>query len=480
MAVLRRISRESVYTAGVVDDAARAMSVALASSSVDQVQLGPIEELDRPSLKVLIRAALLASEGPEIVWRFRRSVSVDARDECPRAGLMHVARAMLDPVESTTPGTDVSSHHGGAGGRISTAELARLLVMQDYERCLSSEVDGSQATALRLRAIACVNLGWHGKALAYLDEALACSGSPAEGAHLWYLRGLVEAKRRYNLAASDACHRRGLDEASRDVDAVLERAWLFNGLALNSVIRWRRGEDRRGWQRGFDLASRAFALVKAGTEASHAYLRFNLLANVAFLMEMRGRFDQAIGILEGVFEEQDGTGEVHRARLGQTIGYRIGMLQLRAGAVSTALGTLARALDPPGLPAQPWFMRERVLRAVGAAHANAGDWAAARDTFEEGMQLSLAGRSARGAQWHGAALAVALESAYGLPHAEAFRARMRDEEGLHIEDGASHAPPSPKLPAYIPEIDLEEIPKADLNRVLSADSDASRSPAWSS
>jgi hypothetical protein len=48
-------------------------------------------------------------------------------------------------------------------------------------------------------------------------------------------------------------------------------------------------------------------------------------------------------------------------------------------------------------------------------------------------------------------------------------------------DEVAPLPPSPKLPPYFPEIDLEGIPTIDLNRYLgtAAPSEASQATPWS-
>ena len=89
--------------------------------------------------------------------------------------------------------------------------------------------------------------------------------------------------------------------------------------------------------------------------------------------------------------------------------------------------------------------------------------------------IALAERSAEAAQEHGRGTISALMASNNFVEATNVRNQLQKEEGLCLsprEDPLSQVdfeefrptPPSPKLPAYLPEIDLEGVPKIDLNR----------------
>lgn len=477
LAVLRRISRESVYTAEVIDTVALTINTVLRNVAENRpVRVFWVDRVDRPSLKVLTRAMLLLkpADGFRWVWLLAcdpfDSVDQEGFDsDAARRQLLRRLWGVLSPI--VVRGRAPQTLPGRPDRARSAYELSLALVLQDYESCLtwcreraSSDVD--DAESLRLEAIAAVNLGYYDQAL----DALRCSEglgvAPARRAHLCYLQGLIKAKREYDLEASDSLYRRGMEHVKTgglsEHDLSLERAWLHNGLALNHAVRWRGSGRQSEMVRAFEHVRSAFDLVRSGHDSGRVYLRFNLLANMAFLMEMSNQYDAAISALRDAFDIDTGDSPQQSSRRQQTLSYRVGMLQLRGGELAEARRSFVSAESAAD---QPWFMRERVLRGAGSVDVARGELLFAADRFAEGLELSLGGRSRDGARWHGLALARTLNDFRDRQRADEVIEQLREDEG--IDDLVGEFPPaSSKLPAYVPEIDLENIPWIDMNRYL--------------
>jgi tetratricopeptide (TPR) repeat protein len=363
-------------------------------------------------------------------------------------------------------------------------ELSAALVVQNYDACFawgealeppgsSAAEDPTAVEVLRLMALAAVNVGRTDAAVQLLGRSEAGCRERFRLAHLAYLQGLIEAKRSYDVATSDAHYHRGLaalDETpSGSDDHQLERAWLFNGLALNRAIEWRRDPALEAkYEEAFRLVKSAFDLVRDGSSRPCGYLRFNLVANLAFLFEMKGRYDLAIDALSRAFDF--GPGSPTELPSGHVaLSYRVGVLHHRLGDREGAIRLLREAESVDDSP-ENWPTQDRILRAIGAVTLADDELEQAESAFSEGLALSRENRSAGGATEHGRGLATVLVRQGRDADAGDLVESLAVEEGVTIElpETGNTPQPNPKLPAYFPEIDLEEAPGIDLNRYLAA------------
>ncbi len=485
-AVLRRISRESVHTAALIDEAARAINQVISDLGFEQIRIEGMDAVDRPSLKVFARAMLLVEpeDGFDWIWAF----AGDPQREEPRSdwdlsrkGLLNTLLDLLDPLLERGPvanSTPVKLAYGEKP--LDRYEIAADLVLQNYDRCflalpIFAGATGEEAAEiLRLCAIAAVNIGDDNRAMVMLNDAEAMAVSHASKAHLSYLQGLVCAKRQYAAAASDAHYRRGLAvlEGLSEPELELERGWLQNGMALNEAMRWRRNRsDLSHFRHAFALVTDAFNRIRGLDGPAAIYLRFNLIANSAFLVEMKGAYAQAARLFQKAFD-LEGADERFGAEM--TLGYRIGVLLLRAGRYDEARSYLTRA-EAWTRRRSTWSNREIVLRALAELAECEGRADLAEEAHQEGMALCRRARAAQGFWHHGMHLHRLLSARGSTSSAR----RIADDflaEGLPAPGtpaAAAFAPrPVPsKLPAYVPEIDLESVPAVDLNRYMPAITD---------
>ena len=500
LAIMRRISRESMYTARVIETGARVLNAILSTSvGCPRVCVPFADRLDRPTLKVLARAMLLLDKRERFCWLWHLSsdptVSTDAARPDPfvsaRTDLLRKLIGVLSPVVSRHG--DVAGLQRPRTGRTTRSDMdvASALVVQNYDACFlwaddllrdSDEVEAGEG--LRLRALAAVNIGALDDALGDLAQAETSTNLPGRRAHLCYLQGLIDAKRHYSLSRSAAHYERGLSylaaadgHAGGREDLALERGWLLNGLALNEAILLRKEPGTAAHSsRAVALEREAFGLVADGEGPTRAYLRFNLLANLSLLMEMQGSYDAAIEIYTRTFDfSQSESPEIQR-RSRRGLGYRAGVLHYRAGRLSEAHRLLQDAAEQEA-GMDNWATQERILRALGSVALARGDADEAADVFTTGLASCRAARSAEGTHEHGRGLYSALCLAGKPREAAAHADALATEEGVNVanvdaREGSSPGvravlrPPSPKLPAYIPEIDLEGIPAIDINRYL--------------
>jgi hypothetical protein len=104
-AIMRRVSRESFYTARIIDLSARTMNAVLARLPDARVYVGHADRLDRPTLKVLARAMLLLERRHAFTWVWQLDgdpthVAPEPRDlfVASREAFMRQLLGLLDPV----------------------------------------------------------------------------------------------------------------------------------------------------------------------------------------------------------------------------------------------------------------------------------------------------------------------------------------------------------------------------------------------
>lgn len=495
-AVMRRISRESVYTAPIIDLAARLLNAIPASlPHCREVRVQHVDRLDRPTLKILARAMILLSPGDRFRWHWHSASeptgpSEDGEDTyvASRRLLLQKLVGLVEPALRRRNGA-IPLERPVRRERRTAYETGSALVLQNYDACflwcedLLREGDSwSVAEGLRLKSLAAINVGFHEAASAGLERGEALLDQPGRRAHLRYLQGLLAAKRFYDLSHSDAHYARGLEilrssTGAASEDLALEQAWLLNGLALNRAVLWRRDPERTEiFDEAFELERRAFDLVCTGHGAARNYLRFNLIANSAFLMEMKRDYKTSIDVFAKAFDCTPLAAGSVKESLRKTLVYRMGVLHFRDGDLESS-DRLLRQIAGEGSEAEQWALEERILRALGCVALERHAPEDAREAFARGLRLCREARSAEGTREHARGLIRALCLAGKGREAERVYEEITAEERVSLTPGGKPAgtspsqevrpsPPSPKLPAYFPEIDLEEIPAMDLNRFL--------------
>lgn len=468
-AVLRRISRESAYLAAaslaLVRECARVMRARY--SRTCRVIFKNAEDFDRPSLKFL--CLLLLNLGNDVSWLIHIEPAGTPTGKTSlfseaRADILSKLVAVLRPEK-----VEVGAHQKNAVLQevVDQISLASNIVLQNYDICLfhkdPPDLTYLQADSLRLKALAAVNIGSYAAALNYLDVAIGSDSTPVQRAACLYAKGLVLQKRLSDGDAAVKAFLRGLDalQGLDDDAARLEKAWLFNGLALNDAIKSRSDKQNAGRHiaAAFSKLRIAQDLIAKGKSPADVYLRHNLLANTVLLAEMAGHYSQARRLFEKNFIKPENL-EAQDSRT-VTFGYRLGLLYLREGNIHQAeilLGKAAKSAEVIGCD----YSLERILRAQGFLKDEQGSHAAAWDINLRGLALSHQIFSGEGWRHHVSALSRIAETG----DIGQKRLAQRERERFGLSNPSPQAKPSPKLPAYFPEFDLEDVPSIDINRRL--------------
>jgi tetratricopeptide (TPR) repeat protein len=376
--------------------------------------------------------------------------------------------------------------------------IGEALAYQNYERvyqlayqALATMRDPEQeAQTRRLVGIAHAQLEDFAGAEREISRAAGLTADPAFGAHLQYLIGLIATKRVYDMDLALLHYQRGIevlgpgpdDTAERSV----ERSWLLNGQALVMTLKAKQassGEERKGlFEKAFALEFEAFDGVKNLKGAAPSYLRHNLLANLTFLLEVSRRFGEAVTFWRRAFERYLAA-DSHAFEA--TFNTRLGLLLFKAGQHDEGIAMLEKARELCCEEGDS-FLVERVYLSAGFAYATTGQHHRALRAYSAGVDHAWRLRELDSCCAHLAGILCCLaamgaadefdrlkrqvlDSLPGTPLAArlaAVPADMPDLAQLLADAGITLPLPSPKLPAYIPGVDLEGTPAQDLNRYL--------------
>lgn len=502
-AIIRRISRESLHTTKYIDGISRFIldahhhcnSLKKLCLMIDNFDL-----LDRPSLRIFYRLQMLLTQNDDIkvisiclgepllevtdksknTDKIRNSLAISRKklfeklvhDLNPhRISLGYYDQQVLaDPIEEMPFGYDY------------VLKVGENLVEQNYDfayliaECGLKYSDDNEVKADLYRLIGLVeaNVGEHQKAKASIKKAIHFSESKLLKAHLYYLLGLLCVKRDYEYSEANVNFNKGLEmlEHSQDKNRDFEEAWLINGKALVGSLMVKTAPEIEKNRKLTDVIKNeldALSLVKNGKGPHYTYLRYNLLANIAFLLEIIGDNTQAIKFWDRAFGLYLDTSRGQRFE--PVYLYRIGIIYWKNEEINLAVTSLDRALEAASA-LKDKFLEERIIFALSYIQFYSGEVEKAREHFKVGFEISWDLREIKTCVIY---LQGLFQSSKKLKDIEQMNAieDLTTEIKLcfpHIEFPVSLEesilPPSPKLPAYLPSIDLEISPKVDLNRYL--------------
>jgi tetratricopeptide (TPR) repeat protein len=501
LAALRRVTRESAEIAIITDRAARILTQILALPAVRYVVVPSVDEIDRPSLKALVRACLIAKPETSPVWKWYFSAAPEGPkapnetmclNELAREVHAEMLRTILSILRLTRRGVAAGASMVGQSNaspflHCGVGIACSWLTTQNYDAAIRWAVDAlaneRNVDALRVLAVAATNTGRHDLAIQAFREAYYISKIATRRAHLCSMQALIIAKRKYDLVESQHWYEQGLAELacgaqSDDGDPAIEEAWIYNGLALNKLLEARFSGRPIGtaFDATFDLLRRAFELVQEGGTSDHVYLRYNLLGNMSVFMNLQGEHRIARDLFERAFDSSLTEGLADALEWRAVLTTRRAGLCASAGETEAALGLYRDAVGMLVETDRP-ACAETVRRSLGILTLRLGRAREAEVVFHEGLAEALQARSLLGAKVHGAGLVYALVC-QGLVSAAADALRALGEtEGVWLSDPGVEAkvaalsvtPPTHLfgLSTSIPEIDLENLEPVNISGVLS-------------
>lgn len=530
--VTRRINRETYRLCHLIDQAACFLLDALEAFAGPQGQAGLLvtnyDWVDRPSLKILARAQVLARRGAIVHIVGMGETLFSMPDESAGSGIrerLHQARAdlfqrlqtLLRPAVLRWTGSraqrpksrslHLDAKHASAMAERTVASVAQEVARLNFDRALL-EVDALERSSdqdnrvhhHRLLGIIEAQLGHYDGAFRAVTDAVAFSSDPHLRAHLHYLLGLLLTKRLYDFDQAEVYYRRGLacleGTDAAGVETKLERAWLHNGLCLLDLLRAKLLPTEEQPTRLLELLRQQMNISDSlrGTVSPGAlYLRYNLFANIATLLSLLGQGERAMRCWRETFEHHFGRNGSH-PEFDRRIRYHIGMLLHRAGWGKESIGQLHESLAAAKRE-HTRLEQERIHLALGTVYYRLREYEPARDHFGDGAQLAFRLRNwtalaehAAGALWAAAELAaeddfwaiVGETSRLPLPDSETRRKLrgLAERRRTHatgarlttlLREATLDLPEPPTaLSASIGSIDLEAMPAVSAANLIAA------------
>ncbi|CAN0461332.1 unnamed protein product, partial [Scytosiphon promiscuus] len=264
---LCRISREGVDISSLINRAASIFLDTLIHFNYIRYIFPSIDLVDRLSLKVFTRICLLTNPNSTLswVWIFENSYSsffsIKKPDQNNIISLWDVGRKDLFITIKSVLNPKIINNNKLSNNerinlfskdltKISIATASSWLTYLCYDTCFlwdynkrnfSYKTKEDIVDIKRLIAIASMNIGQYRSSIQYLKEAYSITQSPTLKAHISYMMGLIYAKRFLDLENSFKCYEQGLNALSNPQindlgDATVEKAWIYNGIALNTLI----------------------------------------------------------------------------------------------------------------------------------------------------------------------------------------------------------------------------------------------------
>ncbi|WP_440617380.1 hypothetical protein [Cysteiniphilum sp. 6C5] len=451
--MIRRISRESVFTADIIDSTARLILLLIENVEQHDIHLYSFCRIDRPSIKVFTRVIVLGGGSKAWQWIFTHDPFKNDEQQLFNKSRRLLFSRILDYIK---PSVDFNNNQAVTLPKLNKKSLSIVnasaeLVIQNYDYCiliLDSILSQNKKDykALKLLALAYVNMGLYDESLVILQDALAYCDDPIFKASLYYAKGLILQKRKRQSLAAVAAYDAGLNglrsfEINNETDSHhyhLEQAWLNNGLCLYKALKLKENDDEVLFYEIYNTLCHSLSSLSNNYNNDAIYLKSNLISNASFLMEMRKQYSDSFNLLSTYYQ---GIADLNKYDLRSChINYRLGVLQLKMQHYSQALTFLKMSLAALNDLAQP-FLEEKLCRVIAIAYLGLKKTEQARIYLKKGLAICVSQCATNGIQYY--------ETKLQAPH-------------LTIDFNSI----SPKLPAYIPEIDLEDIPAVNLNEYL--------------
>lgn len=235
--------------------------------------------------------------------------------------------------------------------------------------------------------------------LGMVDEAIDCFQfakklieDNAKKAHLDYLCGLLATKRTYNAKDANNFYNNGLSYVDESTPQNrLEKAWLYNGISfLETIITKENDNDSQEmkFEKILKRETSALKMIMNDKNKGALYLKFNLISNIAFLLEIKGDYHNAFKCFTEGFAPYVVT-QIDKGRdYLKAYNYRAGMLSWKTGNKELALKLLLEAKEVATEQNDRIFL-ERINYGLAFVYLNLNEYQLGYDTFREGIELAL-------------------------------------------------------------------------------------------
>lgn len=471
-AIMLRLSRHHIKKAKIVDNVSRfivdAMAYGVSNSLLDRIQFRSSELIDRPSLMIINRILelikinelkiditflfnkkVLGLNNNESVIKARNQVFEKLNKYCKFIFGNSEEHLEITIEDFTLKNEQYNEKILDAAVIEQNFELAQIILLHSLNNKSDNKIVTDQL-AYRILGVIEANLGDFKKSIEFLDLAIENSQNIIEFSRNSYIKGLCLIKRLKRVEEGIEIIEKALEKLAKDykddVKYKHEKAWLINGLCLGRTIIGNKlnGKEKESFlQNIIKEEMNAYKLLKGNSNHHLIYLKFNLLANIAFLLEILEDYPNAIKFWEKAFapilasDGQYKEGE-------KSITYRLGILYVKQNDLKQAELLLERSLLLVRHEKNRFHLNA-ILYAYAYVKLLNGDKSKdINQLLNEGKKLSK--------DLNDKEMLLKYESAlkYFYGEIEIHKLVM----------------PNIKLISYIPQLDLSFAPEIDMNRYL--------------
>ena len=464
-AIVLRLSRHHIKRARIIENTAQFFVDLLTSLSNEKslnIEFTNAEFIDRPSMMVINRIDQLLRNHLEISICLVMNKSIPLLNtNCPlltarKQLLTKMNNKIFKTISQTNFSTD-SFIIFESSYNIETLNAA--IIEQNFElailiiQCALQEEEPFISRQLSYRYLGVIeaNLGNYDTAIQYLNSAIQKSTHLLEKSSNTYIKALCLIKRKQNFNEAIVLIENAIEDLNNnwveDYRYKHEKAWLINGLCLAKTIQVSKLSNQEKKQQLMSVVQAemdAFRLINKETHFRISYLKFNLLANIAFLLEIMGEYTQAIDFWKRAFAPILREGEYYEGEKG--LSYRLGVLHIKLKEYEVSSEYLKRSYQLSLIENNP-FDQLAILYSLVYL------------TFKEG-NLNLSNEYLK----NGSEIAEKLRDPFYI---DRFNQAIKIIEHSQKPYNEELPFPSIKLPSYVPYLDLSFIPEIDLNKTLS-------------
>ncbi|MGE6631742.1 hypothetical protein [Bacillus sp. NPDC077027] len=492
--VIRRISRESNASMNILNDLCMAnldliYKVIEDTKSKFAIIVNNAELLDRGSLRFFTQLIKISTKKEFVlIWNFKQNVLNDSTVESSNIedifinGRFDIFKRVAN---NANPAITMSADIPAYGEKINWGdfpfgsslidESAKALITQNYDRALlicKKQLDSEKKSdTFKIIGLVCSNIGYYKIAYKYFLMALSCCEEAEEKTHLNYLCGLIATKRLYDFKLARKHYNTALDiiKTCETSQGKLEKAWVYNGLSFLDVL-----ENSTGYKlhKFTDILQReieAMDLIKSSKGYGPVYLRFNLISNITFLLEINKKYEEAFTLWSNKMGEFFSN---RQSDLKVAYNYRLAMLAYKCNKVDfsiSILETISNLLKPKN----NFYTLEKIYYSLGYINLGLERYEEAKQYFQLGIDACLTVKEKIGAYKHFVGFNKAInrkvnQNGHIEELEEYYDKIFENSEGNFKQYTISSnlEAPKTKLSSYNPIIDLEDTPKVDLNKYL--------------
>lgn len=446
-AISLRLSRHHMKRANFIEKIARVIAEVIYETNL-KIIIQNFEYADRPSIMVINRTIQILN----IKYNISNSLTIEMSDFKSENKLLFKMRdnlfnnlytkntAFRKAVTTSTEKEELLFDLDYNSSSLDMAlleqnyELAYLILISDHEKGSQSLND---QMFYRWIGVICANLSFYEEAHDLLFKAIQYSEGIIDKARNTYIFTLHLTKRMNKPEESIKLIKEMLVELEtfkdkNSDDFLHEKAWLKNGLSLAQTLNSKSiEEDAIGIIKN---EMESYETISNSNNFKFVYLKYNLLANIAFLLEILKEYNQAEQFWERAFgklflDEKNNLDGV------KSLSYRLGVLNIK-------MNNLEKA-------------KEKLMKAKKLSKLDNNDFHVLNINYALNYINFLESNNDEIFIKENIDLANFLNDIY---YKEAF-------ESLFNSEGTP-PPPKLKLISYVSNIDLSFVPKEDMNEKL--------------